>query len=134
MLTEMLRGRYAIAAQNCVTHAQVSVNPASMLAGYHTDWASGFPFEQLGLPDNYAIPLPAITLFGFEYDAHFAGLENSSLYPGIVRGEQSLRDTAARLHISLETFRQKLQTRYRERTPAVRELTRDTDLEAAAAE
>ena len=134
MLTEMLRDRYAIAARNCVTHAQVSVNPASMLAGYHTDWASGFPFEQLGLPDNYAVPLPAIALFGFHYDEHFAGLEASSLYPGVERGERSLRDTAAGLHISLEALRQTLQTKYREHMSAAREVTRDTDLEAAAAE
>jgi len=26
----------------CVTHAQVSVNPANMLIGYHTDWAEIF--------------------------------------------------------------------------------------------
>lgn len=55
MLTEMLRSRYAIPAANCVTHAQVSVNPSNMRVGYHTDWASSFPFEELGLPDNYAL-------------------------------------------------------------------------------
>ena len=134
MLTEMLRDRYAIAARNCITHAQVSVNPASMLAGYHTDWASGFPFEQLGLPDNYAVPLPAIALFGFHYDEHFAGLAASSLYPGVERGEHSLRDTAARLHMSPEAFRQTLQTKYRERMSAPRASMHDADLEAAAAE
>ena len=72
MLTEMLRGRYGISAGNCVTHAQVSVNPKNMRVGFHTDWASSFPFAQLGLPDNYARPLPALTAFGFEYDAAFA--------------------------------------------------------------
>lgn len=91
MLTEMLRSRYAIAARDCVTHAQVSVNPSLMLAGYHTDWASGFPFGQIGLPDNYAVPLPAIALFGFHYDAHFAGLAASSLYPGVAGGEDAFR-------------------------------------------
>jgi hypothetical protein len=71
MLTEMLRGRYHIPARNCATHAQVSVNPTNFRLGYHTDWASSFPFDRVGLPDNYALPLPAITLFGFTYDDSF---------------------------------------------------------------
>ena len=45
MLTEMLRSRYKIPARNCVTHAQVSVNPSNMQIGYHVDWGSSFPFE-----------------------------------------------------------------------------------------
>jgi hypothetical protein len=36
-----------------------------------TDWASSFPFERLGLPDNYAQLLPSLTLFGFQHDAAF---------------------------------------------------------------
>ncbi len=44
LLTEMLRGRYAIQDGNCVTHAQVSVNNDNLRIGYHTDWGSGFPF------------------------------------------------------------------------------------------
>jgi hypothetical protein len=39
MLTDMLRSRYQIAAGNCVTHAQVSVNPEHMRIAAHTDWA-----------------------------------------------------------------------------------------------
>jgi hypothetical protein len=65
MLVEMLRSRYRIPVANCVTHAQVSVNPSNMQAGYHTDWAFGFPFEQVGLPDNYARDLPSLWAFGF---------------------------------------------------------------------
>ena len=42
VLTQMLRGKYAIAAENCVTHAQVSVNPDNMRIGWHTDWGSRF--------------------------------------------------------------------------------------------
>ena len=48
ILTEMLRSRYQIPGRNCVTHAQVSVNPSNMQIGYHVDWASSFPFEKLG--------------------------------------------------------------------------------------
>jgi hypothetical protein len=47
------------------------VNPSNFRIGYHTDWASSFPFERLGLPDNYRLPLPSIALFGFQYDANF---------------------------------------------------------------
>ncbi len=71
VLTDMLRGRFWIPGSNCVTHAQVSVNPQNWRIGYHTDWASGFPFAALGLPDNYAQPVPSITQFGFDYDDAF---------------------------------------------------------------
>src|SRR5487761_1638432 len=71
VLTEMLRSRYAIPAENCVTHAQVSVNPQNMHIGAHTDWAGNFPFAEVGLPDNYAIPLPSLYVFGFDYDSVF---------------------------------------------------------------
>ena len=56
--------------QNCVTHAQVSVNPANRRAGYHTDWAANLPFHELGLTDNYQRPLPSVLLFGFTADDH----------------------------------------------------------------
>src|SRR5215471_18050723 len=65
-LTEMLRSRYRIAAENCVTHAQVSVNPSNMQLGYHVDWAAGFPFAALGLPNNYAQPPASVWAFGFD--------------------------------------------------------------------
>jgi N-acetylmuramoyl-L-alanine amidase-like protein len=71
VLTEMLRARYGIAPEDCVTHAQVSVNPLNMRIGAHTDWAGNFPFASLGLPDNYAIPLPSVYVFGFDYDSTF---------------------------------------------------------------
>jgi hypothetical protein len=134
MLTEMLRSRYRIAARNCVTHAQVSVNPTRMLVGFHTDWASGFPFEQLGLPDNYAVPLPAVAVFGFHADAHFADQATASMYQGVGLAEQDLRGKAAAFHVSLATFRKALQMRYREQSAGIRRLAHDTDLAAVAAE
>ncbi|MBM3761290.1 MAG: N-acetylmuramoyl-L-alanine amidase [Acidobacteria bacterium] len=73
MLTRMLRARYGIAAENCVTHAQVSINPSNFQIGYHTDWAGNFPFEAMGLPDNYTLPLASLHLFGFNYDGTFFG-------------------------------------------------------------
>jgi hypothetical protein len=47
------------------------VNARRLLAGYHMDWGSSFPFEAVDLPDNYARRLPSIALFGFQYYAGF---------------------------------------------------------------
>ena len=113
MLTEMLRNRYGIPAGNCVTHAQVSVNPENMRVGFHTDWASAFPFRELGLPDNYALPLPALTAFGFEYDAIFQRWGGARLAAGVELAEQDLARQAAESGISLKSLRKILQNRYR---------------------
>jgi hypothetical protein len=115
MLTEMLRDRYAIPAANCVTHAQVSVNPDNMRAGYHTDWASSFPFKELGLPDNYARPLPALTEFGFQYDANFQRLAGIRLYAGVELAEQELGRRSAESGMRPQTLLKMLQMRYRRR-------------------
>jgi hypothetical protein len=84
ILTEMLRSKYRIAAVNCVTHAQVSVNPANMQAGYHYDWAAGFPFAQVGLPDNYAVAAPSLWLFGFTYDPSLVNVTGEPFWKGLV--------------------------------------------------
>lgn len=120
MLTEMLRGRYKILAANCVTHAQVSVNPSNMQMGYHTDWASGFPFEQLGLPDNYVRALPALWAFGFEYDPGFLRLAESGVYRGVELAEDNLRRSAAESGLPPVAYRKMLQKRYRERLAELR--------------
>jgi hypothetical protein len=112
-LTEMLRSRYAIAAANCVTHAQVSVNPANMRIGYHTDWASGFPFKRAGLPDNYALPLPAIWAFGFDYDPVFLRAAGSRMHTGVALAEERLRLAAEAANLPVSEYRKKLKTRYR---------------------
>jgi hypothetical protein len=98
MLTEMLRSFYRIPAENCVTHAQVSVNPSNMRTGYHTDWAAGFPFAALALPDNYAIPLPAIWAFGFEADSAYRGVAGEPLRRGIAAAEAALQPGARRFY------------------------------------
>ena len=113
MLTEMLRSRYRIAAADCVTHAQVSVNPTNFQIGYHTDWASSFPFERLGLPDNYARTLPSIALFGFEYDSAF-----------VDRAGPRLADAAGR---SLTADGRSLRARYRRLAAAMK--TANTEVE-----
>jgi len=121
MLTEMLRGRYAIPAANCVTHAQVSVNPSNMRVGFHTDWASSFPFEQLGLPNNYARPSPAMAIFGFEHDSIFLHWAGTPLYSGVEKAEAELKESARRSGLSVPAYRDVLQKRYRQRLAATRQ-------------
>ena len=112
MLTEMLRSRYKIPARNCVTHAQVSVNPSNMQIGYHVDWASSFPFEELGLPDNYATPSPAVSLFGFAFGASYEQRAGVRLAAGAVEAESALAERARRAHLSLAAYRKALHLRY----------------------
>jgi N-acetylmuramoyl-L-alanine amidase-like protein len=114
MLTEMLRGRFGIAAANCVTHAQVSVNPSNMRVGYHTDWASSFPFEQLGLPNNYERPLPALWAYGFESDPTFLRWAGARLAVGVRSAEERVSQGAAEAGLSLRDYRRGLQKRFRE--------------------
>ncbi|MBI4891155.1 MAG: N-acetylmuramoyl-L-alanine amidase [Acidobacteria bacterium] len=114
VLTEMLRSKYRISAQNCVTHAQVSVNPGNMQAGYHYDWAVGFPYAQVGLPDNYAAALPSIWLFGFSYDPSLVKVTGEPFWRGLVLGEEQLRQNATAHGLSLEAYRGLLEKRYRQ--------------------
>jgi len=97
LLTHMLRKRYGIDERNCVTHEMVSLNPDRGLVGYHTDWAGRFPFEALGLPDNYATPIPAVSDWGFRYDESLETLLGGSVWPGLRSAEKEFqRDTADR--------------------------------------
>jgi hypothetical protein len=112
MLTEMLRSRYKIPARNCVTHAQVSVNPSNMQIGYHVDWASSFPFEELGLPDNYATPSPAVSLFGFAFGASYEQHAGVRLAAGAVEAESALVERARKANVSLAAYRKALHLRY----------------------
>lgn len=115
MLVEMLRSRFAITTEDCVTHGQVSVNPSNMRAGYHTDWASGFPFERVGLPDNYARPLASLWAFGFDADALFQNLAGDRMAAGIRLAEQILEADAAHAGVAPAVYRRSLRQRYRER-------------------
>lgn len=114
VLTEMLRARYRIPAVNCVTHAQVSVNPGNMRIGYHTDWAGNFPFADLGLTDNYAQPLPSLYAFGFGYDPLFLTSTGARLWKGLELAESQLQHDAAGAHRTPDEYRKGLQKRYRE--------------------
>ncbi len=114
LLTEVLRSRYRIPAANCVTHAQVSVNPGNMGVGYHTDWADGFPFAKLGLPVNYLTPLPAIALFGFRFDDYYSNLAAEELQDGISAAETLLRQEATRRGVTTTAYRRLLGKQFRE--------------------
>ncbi len=122
LLTEMLRSKYSIAAENCVTHAQVSVNPSNMQLGYHTDWAAGFPFKELGLGDGYERPTPATVLFGFDYGPDLLEALGRKPWPGLVSAEQQLVGDAAAHGLTPSAHRKALQRKYREAAEAVRTL------------
>jgi hypothetical protein len=114
-LTEMLRRRYRIAAENCVTHAQVSVNPDNMRIGYHTDWAANFPFHEMGLEDNYALPIPALYLFGYGYDPTFVESTGARLWKGLLLAEERLVEEATVDGRTLAEYKKILHQRYREK-------------------
>ena len=119
ILTEMLRSRYGIAAANCVAHAQVSVNPKNMRAGYHSDWAENLPFRDLGLSDNYGRPLPSVTLFGFMVDGLLSEAGESPLGQGLQLAEDQVGKEATALGLPLARYRKTLQERYRETIAAL---------------
>jgi hypothetical protein len=119
-LTEMLRSKYRIAAESCVTHAQVSVNPLNMHIGLHTDWASGFPFSGMGLADNYSLPMASMYAFGFEYDPVFLRMCGRR-WPGLDSAEEQVKRQAAAEGIPVARYRAILQHRYKDIAAALRE-------------
>jgi len=93
-LTDYLRDKWKVPAEMCVTHGLTSVNSKKHLIGHHVDWARGFPFEALGLPDQYRRPSPAVVLFGFSYDELFLSVMGEP-WPGVREAERQLADSAA---------------------------------------
>lgn len=112
ILTQMLRGVYNIPEEDCVTHAQVSVNPSNMYIGYHTDWASHFPFREMGLPDGYESPVAGIDVFGFRYDSTFLQAIGGMPWKGIVSAEERLIRSAAAHGATPDAYRKTLQKKY----------------------
>ena len=113
VLTEMLRSKYHMAAMDCVTHAQVSVNPQTMRLGYHTDWAANFPFREAGLSEGYDTPIAALTLFGFDYDSAFLQANGRRVWQGLITAEEQMVREAAAHGTTLELYRRTLQQRFR---------------------
>jgi hypothetical protein len=113
VLTEMLRSQYSIPAANCVTHAQVSINPQTMRLGSHTDWAANFPFHDVGLEEGYDTPVAALTLFGFDYDAAFLRANGGHVWQGLVTAEEQLVRQAAAHGATVDSYRRMLQQKFR---------------------
>lgn len=120
-LTEVLRKRYDIPPNLCVTHAQVSVNPSNMRIGYHTDGAARFPWAALGLPDNYNLVPASLSDFGFTYDEVFETAMGASTWPGLSEAQGTLDRDASRRKVSPGEHRQWLKDRYRRLYSALRE-------------
>jgi hypothetical protein len=113
-LTEMLRARYpSIRPEDCVAHAQVSVSPWNMLIANHADWARGFPFAALGLPDNYALAPPSLTAFGFGYDEVFLQVSGQP-WPGLALAARQIAERARAQGLTEANYRKRLQRRYKE--------------------
>ena len=117
----MLRGKYNLPAGDCVTHAQVSVNPDNMRIGWHTDWGTSFPFQEIGLPDNYEIPNPALYLFGFDYDLAYVNATGPDLWKGLALAEERSREAAAERGITTAEYRKILQQKYKEARSALQD-------------
>jgi hypothetical protein len=113
-LTEMLRSKYRIAPRNCITHAQVSVNPHTMQIGWHTDGSQNFPFAALGLPDNYRIPMPSLYRFGFEYGRVFLKAIGGTPWSGVLAGEEQFHRQASAHGMPVSRYKAMLQERYRQ--------------------
>jgi hypothetical protein len=120
-LTEMLRAKYNLPAENCVVHAQVSINPGSRRIGWHTDWGAGFPFREMGLPNNYQIPNPSLYLFGFEYDQAYTAVTGPDLWKGLEAADERVREAAAERGVTQAAYRNILQQRFRDALSAVQQ-------------
>lgn len=119
ILVDMLRSRHGMAPGNCVTHAQVSVNPGNFRVGYHTDWIANFPFRDLGLTDNYGRRLASVDLFGFLYDPSYLDSAAAPLRQSLLHSKEQLRREAEEKGFSLELHERNLRTRYRQFRAAI---------------
>jgi len=96
-----------------VTHEMVSVNAETMRIGYHTDWKGLFPFDALGLPDNYQLPLPSLTQWGFGYDAQLVKDLGGRVWPGLRLSETIAQREAGARSLSIENYRAARAEQYR---------------------
>jgi hypothetical protein len=120
LLVDMLRQKYRIPPEDCVTHAQVSVNPDNMRIGWHTDWGADFPFAELGLPNNYQYPNAALAEYGFEYDDAYLKVTGPDLRQGLARAEEQIRQAAAAQNLSFNQYRTSLRKKYKDDITALR--------------
>ncbi|HYP00848.1 MAG TPA: N-acetylmuramoyl-L-alanine amidase [Pyrinomonadaceae bacterium] len=144
LLTQVLRSRYQIHDDNCVTHGLVSVNPSNMLICYHHDWARNFPFEAFGLSDKYKVAPASVREFGFTYDEEIMEKLGGDVWSGVKLAEEEFRQRAEKSDMTPEEMRRHVRGRYQEemnltlrlRTlqPAEAEASRQTDNSTASPE
>ena len=126
VLTTVLRSKYAITDANCVTHGLVSVNPSNHLIGYHTDWVAAFPFDALGLSNKYESELPAISRFGFGYDAVYIAAAGGKRWPGLDKSDALLREAAKANDLSVEEERREMSDLFEQLVSKQRQLEKVT--------
>jgi hypothetical protein len=113
LLTAMLRNIHGISDANCVTHAQVSINPENLRIGYHTDWAAHFPFAEIGLNNGYRVPVASVERFGFDYDEAFLSAIGGHPWEGLIGAENHIILEAAARGVTAARYRQQLQQDYK---------------------
>jgi len=92
-LTGMLRRQVPDFGANCVTHAQVSVNPRNQRIGYHTGLGGEFPYAGIGAYGQ--LPEPTAALWrSILYDPAYVNSTGSRLG----KGDARRRPTEARGH------------------------------------
>src|SRR5262249_10981680 len=79
-----------------------------MRIGWHTDWASRFPFAALGLPNNYRIPSPGIVCFGFQYDDSYLNSSGTEMKRSLAAAEALIQTAAAERRLTLSEYRSRL--------------------------
>jgi len=114
MLTELLVSRYNIRPEDCVTHAQVSVNPNNMILANHKDWAKDFPFSAMNLPENYRLKVWAVEAFGFTHDEDLLQASGGKDWPGLISADRAILDTATAQGATEIRYRGMLRHRYQE--------------------
>lgn len=119
LLVQMLLDRYHIPNSNCITHSQVSINPGNKKIGNHTDGAGDFPFAQLGLPDNYALPPPSVYMFGFDYDLLYLKSTGYRLWRGLFLAEERVREESLARRLPISVYKATLRGKYRKIAEAV---------------
>ncbi len=112
LLTAMLRERFGISEANCVAHEMVSLNPDNYRIGYHTDWLGRFPFERIGLSDNYREPPAAVADWGFTYDKSLLTTLGGDVWPGMKQAVRRFAQEARSRGLSEEELRRSRRQTY----------------------
>jgi hypothetical protein len=98
-----------------------------MRIGYHMDWASSFPFEALGLPDNYAQPPASLLAAGFEADPAFFRAAGPRLGAAVELAENRIAQSSQATGVALRLYRDRLRKQYRARLAVLRSEAENSD-------